>query len=430
MDLYQHQKDIIKDSPDKKGLFLGTGSGKTRTALCLAKGKTLVICPKTQKEDENWERELKKMGAELELVVISKETFRRDWKTIGYFNTVIVDEAHTVLGVTPNVKYKNKKPYPKTSQLFEALQGYIDMHNPEKIYLATATIVKNPFTVWGAGVILGEWSSGTECFYKFRDIYYFKIPMGRREVWVPKRDQETKVRLAGVVNRLGYVGQLSDYFDVPHQTFKNELIEVSTKQKEMMKQAVLEYPEPLVAIGKINQIENGVLAGDEFNAPESFPNGKQDKIIDYSYQFPKMIVFCRYTRQIEDLEKALNKEGKSVYTMTGQTKDRGELIEKLNNSDEYVFIVQAQISAGWELPECPVMVFASRTYSIVDYEQAKGRILRANNLKKNLYINLISKSKVDLAIHSALVNKRDFNDKMYEYEKERSSIWIGDKKLD
>ena len=44
-------------------LFLGTG--KTRTALCLAEGNTLVICPKQQREDKTWERENEKWETEV-----------------------------------------------------------------------------------------------------------------------------------------------------------------------------------------------------------------------------------------------------------------------------------------------------------------------------------------------------------------------------
>jgi hypothetical protein len=87
-ELFDHQKRIIDDDPKKTGLFLGTGSAKTRTALELARGKTLVICPKTQKEDQNWERENEKWGCGVDLTVISKETFRRDEHILGRFDTV------------------------------------------------------------------------------------------------------------------------------------------------------------------------------------------------------------------------------------------------------------------------------------------------------------------------------------------------------
>jgi len=411
--LYKHQKEIVDQDVKKTGLWLGTGSGKTRTALAMAKGKTLVICPKTQKEDQNWEREAKEMGIEIDLTVIGKEAFRRDYLTLGKFDTIINDEAHTCLGVTPSIHYKNKMPRPKASQLFYALKEYITKHNPERIYLVTATIVKSPMTVWGAGVILGQWSANIDSFYKFRSIFYVKLPMIGREVFTAKSDKETKERLGKLVRKIGFVGRLEDYFDVPEQTYKNVFIDLTKEQVTAIKDVKIEYPDPIVAIGKINQVENGILAGDEYNKEKTFTENKTEKILEYAEEFPKMIVFVKYTQQINNLERNLLKAKKKVYTLTGKTNHRGELLAMLKKSDEYVLIVQAQISAGWELPDCPVMIFASRTYSFVDYDQAIGRILRSNKLKKNLYITLIAKSQIDLAIEDALVNKKDFNEKIY-----------------
>jgi len=413
MQLYQHQKEIVEADPKKSGIFQGCGSGKTRTALALATGRVLVVCPKTQRDDENWQREAKMLRLDIDLTVMSKEEFRRDVLTLPKFDTVIVDEAHTCLGVTPSTHFKNRMPRPKASQLFYSLKEFIEKTKPERVYLVTATIVKSPMTVWGAGVILGAWSGGIESFYKFRSIYYVRLPMAGREVYSPKSDKETKERLARLVKTIGFVGRLEDYFDVPEQTFHDEYVDLTVDQKKAIKEARLDYPDPIVAIGKINQIENGILAGDDYNKAQVFKENKTQRLLDYSIEFPRMIVFAKYTTQIENLEKAFKKEGKKVFTLTGKTKDRGELFRQVNACDDYVFICQSQISAGWEIPDCPVMIFASRNYSFVDYSQALGRILRANHLKKNLYINLIAKSEIDMAIHNALKNKQDFDEKLY-----------------
>lgn len=408
MELYKHQQDIVDADPKKTGLFLGTGSGKTRIALLLARGKTLVICPKTQKEDRNWEREAQKNKIHIDLTVISKEAFRRDYATLPRFDTVIVDEAHTCLGVTPNTRQRKKEIIPRASQLFEALEAYLSLHRPGRLYLCTATIMRSPMTVWGAGKLLGyNWD-----FYQFRSTFYVKLPMPGREVYTVKKDAETKDRLAEAVKKIGFVGRLEDYFDVPDQTYKTINIPLSDKQKARIKDMRLEYPEPIVRVGKIHQIENGVLAGDEFNEAEEFENGKIDTILELALEFPRMIVFAKYTAQIELLQKALALAGKNVLKLTGATNDRGEVIAEANRSSECIFIVQAQISAGWELPEYPVMVFASRTYSFVDYDQAIGRIQRANNIKKNLYINLIS-GDVDKAVDMCISQKQDFNERLY-----------------
>lgn len=419
---YQHQKKIIDGDPKRAGLFLGTGSGKTRISLMLAHGNTLVIAPKTQVEDKNWERELENILKKINnfaitnkvfslksLCVISKETFRRDWEKLPAFDTVIVDEAHTCLGVTPNTRQRNKVIIPKASQLFEALDNYLQKHNPERFYLCTATILRSPMTVWAAAKLLGRnWD-----FYQFRHTFYVKLPMPGREVYTPKTDEATKERLANSVKKLGYVGRLEDYFDVPEQTYKTIWLDTTQKQKDRIKEMKIEYPEPIVRFGKIHQIENGVLTGDEFSAPETFDNEKLDTLLDLALEFPRMVVFAKFTAQIEAIRSAMAEKGYKVLVMTGDTKDRGSIIAEANNSNQCVFIAQAQISAGWELPQFPVMVFASRTYSFVDYDQAIGRIQRANNIKKNLYINLVVKGGSDEAVHDCLDQKKDFNEKLY-----------------
>ena len=387
----------------------------------LARGKTLVICPKTQWEDMNWEREANKLhdikskqGLHISMPdVISKETFRRDAHKLDSYDTVIVDEAHTCLGVTPMTRQRNKVQIPRTSQLYEALRLYIVTTRPKRVYLCTATIIKSPMTVWGASELLGGFNWN---FYEFRSTFYTPIKMGYRQIWIPKSDNETKERLAKAVHKLGYVGRLEDFFDVPDQTYRTIHVPLTKQQKERIADMRTEYPEPIVRLGKVHQIENGVLKGDEFSESEVINDNKLRALDDLQTEFPKMIVFVKYTEQIKKIynyfAEKYNQEA-YLYTMTGETKDRGELLKHINSQDSYIFIVQAQISTGWELPNCPVMVFASRTYSYVDYAQAQGRILRANNLKKNLYINLVCKGHTDEAVDKALSNKESFNEQLY-----------------
>lgn len=414
MKLYDHQQKIIDDDPKKCGLWLGTGSGKTAIALLLARGKTLVICPKTQKEDKNWERQRENMTRSqinFVLVVVSKEEFRRDWESLALvsWDTVIVDEAETCLGATPNIKWVKKIAHVKASQLFEALQSFLASIKPSRLYLCTATITRSPMTVWAAGVLLGrDWDFDT-----WRRTFYVRLPMPGREVWVLKHDNETKDKLAKYVRSIGYVGRLEDYFDVPPQTYKTMHVELNDAQKKRMKELAIEYPDPLVLVGKKHQVENGVLNGNEFEAGELFANAKLDKILDLALEFPKIIIFAKYRNQIEQIQSALTKQKYFTWTLTGDTKDRGAVIAQANSCPDGIFIAQAQISAGWELPTFPVMVFASISYSITDRIQAEGRIHRANHLKKNLYITLVARGGVDEAVFKSIENKKDFSERIY-----------------
>lgn len=414
--LYDHAKKIVEEDKPVAGVFLGTGSTKTRICLFLARGKrALIICPKTQWADRNWQRELEKINLEkkdfyIDITVISKETFRRDWERLPAFDVVICDEVHTMLGVTPNIQWVKKKPVPKASQLFNALESYLKKYPPQRLYLATATIVKSPMTVWAAAKILGKEIN----FYEFRDQFYIRLPVPGREIWVTKKDSASKDALAALVKEIGYVGRLEDYFDVPDQTHRVEKIELTPEQKKRIKEVAIEFPDPIVRVGKINQIEQGILSGDEFNESEAFAENKVDRILELSEEFSRMIVFVKYTAQIDLISKALKDIGKKVYILDGRTKDKGQVIKDANADEDYVLIAQAQISSGWEVPLCPVVVFASKTYSFVDYDQSLGRVQRANNIKKNLYIHLVAAGGVDEAVHRCVMEKRDFSERLYE----------------
>lgn len=415
---YAHQQKILDDDPKKTGLFLGTGSGKTRIALMLARGNTLVICPKTQKEDRNWEREFDsllppaKAGVKVnQLLTITFDIFKRDAATLPRFDTVIVDEAHGMLGLTPATRMRKRVEIPKSSQRFEALQEYLERTKPDRLYLCTATIVKSPMTVYAAKMLL-EGAGDMADFFRFRQRFYTRLPMPGREVWAPRKDSACKDDLASLVRSIGYVGRLEDYFDVPEQTFITKHIELTEKQKARLKELPVIYPEPIVRVGKRHQVENGVLIGDEFTATEHFDNGKIDAILDYAAEFPRMVVFVKYTPQIEDIAAALRKGGYRVWELTGASPNRKTVLDEAKAMDG-ILVAQAQISAGWELPDTPVMIFASRTYSYVDYAQGIGRILRANRLKKNLYINLVVPKSVDEAVDNSLTHKQDFDERIY-----------------
>jgi len=408
--LYQHQKDIINEDPKKCGIFYGTGSGKTLIALSLAQGRTLVICPKTQRDDKNWQRQLEKMDKKLHLDVVSKEEFKRDYELYKKYDTIIMDEVHTMCGVSPSIVYRQKKPYPKTSQIFDACLDAVKFLGATRVYLCTATPTRNPMAVYALGLLLGrDWD-----FWKFRQIYYVPIKIGVREIWMPKKDKETQERLGKCVRGLGYTGRLDQFMDVPEQSYKTIYVDLTDEQKKKLKDLPLDYPDPLVLCGKRNQVENGILCGDEFSKTEYFNTKKIEVILDLAIEFPQLVVFAKYRDQIEQIAISLRKEGKKVLTLTGDTKDRGNVIEEANKSEDCVLIVSSQISAGWELPKYPCMVFASMSYSIVDRLQSEGRILRANHLKKNLYITLISKGDtVDEAVYKSIQNKQDFSEAIY-----------------
>ena len=392
MALYAHQQEVIaeKDRADRArfGNWRGTGSGKTRTNVAIAEGVTVVVCPKTQAEEQIWEKEWLFQNRDPDqLFVWSKEQFKKQMsidpsKIAGMLgcDTLIIDEAHTVAGVQPHTYQKNYIQYPKTSQIFVAIKQFIDTYEPKRIHPLTATPAPHPMAVFALGRLLGRnWD-----FVQFRQCFYFEKKVRGRYLWLVNRSDSNRELLLKTIRSIGYTGTLQDWFDVPEQTFHTHVVGTTSAQEKKVRELRMLYPDPLVQAGKRQMLEQGLFEG------EAVKENKTEAIEYYLDQFKKVVVFARYTDQIEMYRAHFEKTGVKVCVLTGATKNRKELIEEAQAAEECVFIAQVAISSGWELPDFPCMIFASMDYSFVNYDQAIGRILRANHLKKNLYVFLIA----------------------------------------
>ena len=419
-ELYHHQKKIIRENKMKCGLFLGTGASKTRTALEMAEGNVLVICPKQQRLDHTWLNENEKWGTNKTLTVISKEDLRRDWNHLLRYDTVIIDECHYNLGVMPQYVQRKKVQIPKTSGIFDATLNYIRKFPPKRFYLLSATPATKPLHVWAIATLFGQkWD-----FENFRRKYYFEVRVGgARRIWMPRKDDQSKQDLANLVKVFGYTGSISEFVDVPDQIDKTVEIALSPQQKTALNNLAISEPDALIRASRARTIENGVLYGKKIEVIDNktdkmtdettiYPSRKIDYILERALEFPKLLIFANYTSQILEIEKALVNEGYKVSTLTGKTKDRG-FIRRVDQSKEpHIIVAQSSVSSGWEFPSCPCVIFASLSWKSVDHIQARGRVLRMNRLKKNLYIYLVVKGGSDERCYKAIMDGNDFIEKV------------------
>lgn len=423
--LYEHQRKIIDANPKYVGLFLGTGGAKTRTALELAKGRTLVVCPKQQNLDKTWQNNAEKFEIKIDLTVMSKEAFRGSWDDIGRFDTLIVDECHTMVGFYPDLVYRKKIPYPKTSQMFDSLRSYVEKYKPDRFYMCSATPVSKPMNLFAIGKLFGKkWS-----FLKFRARFYFEKRQGYISRWFQRKDEKTEDLLAKLTKSLGYTGKLQDWFDVPEQTHRTIYVGLTVQQRQAINRVGDEEADPMVARARFRTIENGILyevgvdsigvAGNEFRIKrktEFFGSEKLEKIVALAEEFPKLLIFAPFTGQIEYLQRELEHSGYEVRTLTGKTKNRQDVVREAEASERCIVIAQSTISAGYELPSFPCVVFCGLHWQYLHYEQGLGRVLRANHLKKNLYVHLVVKGGVDEDCYKAIMSGQDFQEKVMEQE--------------
>lgn len=396
LELYPHQQAIVDQNPHRHLLAHGTGTGKTITSITLANKNCetcLVVCPKINRE--MWKRETRKYKDGCKFTVVSKEEFRRDVHHIGKFDGVIIDEAHFFAG--------------HTSKLHKAMHWYFKTYDTKYRWLCTATpYLSTPMNIYALRKLLGYPLN----YLKFKKDFFYEIQIGHR--LVPKAKSGMEEELAKLVKEVGSTVDIDSIVDdVPEQNFITEYIELTDEQKEGI--ADLDDTNFISRWTKTHAIENGILYSDGYTKDREFESNKTERILELVGQQKKTIIFCRYTAQIEYLERkiGLAHPGKRVYTLTGGTKRRDELILEAEKVDSCVLIIQAQISAGYELPSFPVVIFASLSFSYVDYKQACGRVLRINKLKENTFYHLVAKG-VDKDVYDAIKRKEDFSLAIYD----------------
>ena len=388
---YAHQKLLLDLNPARYLIAHECGTGKTQTSLFLAQKNNetaLIIAPKALKE--NWKRAIKYFNDQH--LIISKEEFRRDWDKLQKYNCIIVDEFHF---------FANLK-----SQLSKSLLKYNKKHNPTYVYGLTATpYCSNVMNIFALARHLGhKWD-----YWSFFNRFYYNVPMGARMVPMQRKNIEKDV--AQLVKSIGNTCRLQDCADVPEQTFETIYFELTPQQKKAI--TAIDDTQAITRWTRTHTIENGLRIGDEYTKDEYFDCLKNDYIVSMAEENPKMAIFCRYNMQIEMLKTLLTTTGKKVFVISGEVKDRDSVVKEIEDNENCVALIQASCGVGFEIPSVPVVVFASMSFSFVDYQQSLGRVLRINKLKKNVYIHLVVKGGVDEAVYNCIMAKQDFNIEVY-----------------
>lgn len=393
MKLYLHQQKLLTQNPKRHLLSWSCGTGKTFTALSLAhknNATVLIIVPKALKE--NWKRTIDLLEFSVTYQLVSKEEFKRDYNILPPYNALILDEFHYFSG--------------QKSQMSKNLTKYIKKHNPEYIWGLTATpYLSTPWNIYVLASHLGYPLN----YWSFKQKFFYEIKMGHR--MIPKIKPGSEVELAKIVQTIGSTVRLEDCADIPEQTYEVEYFNLNAQQRKAIKD--LEDPVQISRWTKIHQIMGGTLKGDEYTPAQFFGSDKLLRLKELITENPQSIVVCRYKSEIEYLKEQL-RDQIPIHIITGDVKNRDEVIQDCRKRDRYCLLVIAQCSEGWELPECPLMIFYSYDFSLKNFVQICGRILRINALKKNVFISLVVRDSIDEDVYKCVQNKMDFQIEIYK----------------
>jgi len=404
--LFEHQVEFLHRNPNKRLICYEMGTGKTRLSIEWAKkrvGYVLIIHPKALRA--HWQRELIAWdpvgSAQGRYMLESKEEFRKFHKGIIPVHSIIVDEGHYFAGMT--------------SQMSKSLMWYVSANHIENILILTGTpYLRSAMNVLRLGQILGkDWN-----YPLFTRLFFNSVRMGHKWIPVQKKDDRTKELLAKYVSQIGDTKRLDECVDVPFSQEITEIIPPTPDHKKMLDDLLI--VEPLVRYVKEHQIIGGTLIDGLGNTTHHESN-KKERLLQLAGSHDKLIVVCRYNAEIMMLVEALKAQdkGKPVHIINGSipAELRDSILQSCKKLDEFVLVVNAACSEGWELPEVTTMVFYSHDFSLKNYVQMKGRIQRINNLQSRAYVHLLVEDSIDESVHQSLMNKEDFLIKIYADKK-------------
>ena len=365
MQLYTHQQRFLEANPKKALLAWEMGTGKSLAAIEWSKKRTttLIVVPKGLKTQ--WENQIHSS-----CVCVTKEEFKKLYKTLPRYDAVVVDEADHFFSA--NFK----------SALSKSLRAYLKKHTPDLLLLTGTPYRSSAWNIYTAATLLGyRWS-----YRDFNDAFFYPMRMGRRIIYAPRTDEKTVKRLRDAIHKIADVVAMNECVDIPEQLDIQEVLGLTAQQKQQQQN----NPEvvPIARFTADHRIETG--------------GHKLERIERIIEEERKVIVVCRYLSHMDELVHI------ATHSVDGSTKNRHEVFQDFNNATEGVLVVQADLCEGYELPNCATMIFASMSFSYRNYVQMKARILRMNHLHKNKYIHLIG-GDADRAVLQAIKEKKDFD---------------------
>lgn len=136
---------------------------------------------------------------------------------------------------------------------------------------------------------------------------------------------------------------------------------------------------------------------------------RQVALLEILEDHPKAIIFYNYDYELDILRNLMSCNDICYSEWNGHKH------QDILTGDKWTYLVQYNAGAeGWNCIYTDTTIFYSQNYSYKIMEQAAGRIDRLNTAFNDLYYyHLKSRAPIDVAIHQAYLQKKDFNEGRY-----------------
>lgn len=435
---YQHQCEAFSFCLQQPhtALFMEQGTGKTLVAIAyighlFAKKKiksALIICPTTILSV--WEQELEKHanypykatildgGAKKASKLLTQlQPFTDEWINIIIVNYELVRSINGYLAgldidfILCDESHRIKNPKAKISKFMHRF-GKGAKH---RMILTGTPVSQSPLDLWSQ--------------YQFLDPNIFKLSwwnfmrryarMGgykNKQIIGCKRLPE----LTQTAHKISYRVRKQDALELPPEVDLYRYSELSStlmrQYKELQDEWKLTSQDYKVTIRnklgqllKLTQFTNGFIRDSQGNYQQIHDIKLRMLMEVIEATEGKIVVFCRFLRELDTIAQALEKAGYHYVRIQGSVKKSLRVVVKDQfQTDPNIKVMLAQIKTAGEgitLHAASTMVFYSLNYSHIDHQQCRSRIHRIGQEQKCTYVYLLIRGTIDERIKDILDRK-------------------------
>lgn len=418
------------------GLLFDMGMGKSLTAAAVAARryehgeikKLLIVCPSAVMPV--WEREFKNVTVDHSLSLLEGSITKRvqllkffpneglrvavinfegTWRMLKELLTwrpdmLIVDESQKI----KNHKSRQSKAVHKLAKAAKY-----------RIILTGTPISNSPMDVYSQWKVIDESIFGSS-FYAFRGRYAIMGGYSNKQVVSYKNLEELTEKAHSRALRVSKEQAL----DLPEQVDDYRYCDLDPQggkvYRELEKDCFAKLlrgevtaTNILTQLLRLQQVTGGFISADNENKTQRVSTAKLDLLSDLLDDLmetdEKIIIFARFTAEVEEIKRLLEKKRVIFEALDGRSKNRGDIVERFQTG-ESIKVMVAQISVGGvgiTLHSASVVVYYSTTFSLTDYLQSKSRTHRIGQKRRCLYVHLVCRNTIDEKILAALAKKQN-----------------------
>lgn len=420
MELYPHQKRALEATSNRNHVayYLDMGLGKTfvgsEKMRELNANVNLVVCQKSKIQD--WLEHFEMYYPQYEVLTLTSKNglmpfiswSHANMKIIGIINYELAWRRPELLNLHDFTLMLDESSLIQNTSAKQT--KFILKLKPSNVILLSGTPTAGKYeNLWSQAHLLG-WNISESLFQSHYVNYELMEDSIGFKHWIVSKENPYKNvdRLKQKFRDNGAVFmKTEECFDLPEQTFITVKCGVPKEYKRFMKNSI-------VQIGDLELVGDTVFTKRLYarQIASLYNESKWQAFIDLLESTnDRLIVFYNFNAECNRMRQICDELNRPVSIINGSEKR----LESYENEPDSVTLVQYQAgSMGLNLQKANKIIYFSLCERSELFEQSKKRIHRIGQNQPCYYYILMAQGSIDYLIYSALLERKDFTDELFQ----------------